>query len=561
VQRWVLVLICLAVGVLAPGRAHADDAQEDLTERLDAILGSLPGVDALIGKDVALAELPSEPGWLGLRKVRFGALRAAFQSALNRRGIHYPAEPPHQLRDPIGAAGLLRSGKLAAAFVVQCDADGGEGDLTVYLVPASNAVMGAAIKDTVPSSYGLVAWDRGRLALVGGGALALLVAWIGWTILRARAEHARVMATVPPPRSRAPSSPAIVADDGQRAARRSIHADGIALSDDAVKLLSDLGPSPLELAPEPSRPAASRPVPALAPAGTAATIAVRDGVDLPSGVGATALHESTPGLILGRYRVRAELGRGAMGVVLRAHDEHLEREVAIKSLSTTIRAFPDALRLFASEAKALAQLNHPNIVAIYDQASDEHEAYLIMELVEGQTLETLLARKGPLPIAVALGLVDQLCAGLAYAHGKNILHRDIKPANVFVTRDGGVKLGDFGLARVMHEVSIRQTEIRGTPLYMSPEQVTGRDVDLRADLYAVGCTLFELVTGRPPFTEGQVMYLHLTADPPTPSSLRADLPPGVDELILALLAKAADDRPPTAADVRRRIAALLPTLT
>jgi serine/threonine-protein kinase len=267
-----------------------------------------------------------------------------------------------------------------------------------------------------------------------------------------------------------------------------------------------------------------------------------------------------PEKILGRYRVVAELGRGAMGVVLRAHDENLERDVAIKALTQTVRAYPDAIRLFASEAKALAHLNHPNIVAIYDQAVERSEAYLIMELVEGQTLEKLLHQRGPIPPPIALGLIDQLCAGLAYAHGKSVIHRDIKPANIFVTRDGTVKLGDFGLARVMHEVSIRQTEVRGTPLYMSPEQVVGEDIDHRADLYAVGCTLFELLTGKPPFAEGQVLFLHLTAEPPPPSTLRAELPPAIDELVLALLQKVAGDRPPNAADVRRRIAAILPTL-
>jgi peptide/nickel transport system substrate-binding protein len=222
-----------------------------------------------------------------------------------------------------------------------------------------------------------------------------------------------------------------------------------------------------------------------------------------------------------------------------------------------VRGHPDAYKLFASEAKALAQLHHPNLVALFDQISDGGDAYLVMELVEGRSLERVLERDGRYDWRDALLLVYHLCGGLAYAHGKNVIHRDIKPANIFIMPDGLPKLGDFGLARVLRELVIRSTEIRGTPLYMAPEQITGTMIDHRADLYAVGCTLFEVVTGRPPFIEGEILYHQLSTAPPSPSALVADLPAEVERLILDLLAKNAADRPASAQDVRDRIRAIV----
>jgi len=258
-----------------------------------------------------------------------------------------------------------------------------------------------------------------------------------------------------------------------------------------------------------------------------------------------------PGEVLfDRYRITSELGRGAMGIVQRAWDEKLEREVAIKVMADDLRAIPEAMALFTAEAKALAQLNHTNIVAMYDQVTDVDKVYMVMEYVDGQTLEQFIAARGPLPWFDAAFVIDQVCSGLAYAHARKIIHRDIKPANIFVANDKTVKLGDFGLARVMREVTIRRTEVRGTPLYMAPEQITGMDVDHRSDLYAIGCTLFELVCGRPPFIDGDIMYAQMNLAPPAPSSLRPDLPKAVDALILSLLQKSPDDRPGSANEVR-----------
>jgi tetratricopeptide (TPR) repeat protein len=284
-----------------------------------------------------------------------------------------------------------------------------------------------------------------------------------------------------------------------------------------------------------------------------AATAPRGGITPNAGAAATV---AIPDLLCGRYRIKQTLGRGAMGVVYRARDEHLEREVAIKVLASELRHHPDALRFFTEEAKALAQLNHPNIVSVFDQTTVDDETYLVMEFVDGRTLDSLLEEKRKLPVHTSLALIDQLCSGLAYVHARRVIHRDIKPANIFVSRDRIVKLGDFGLARVMHELSIRRTEIRGTPLYMAPEQITGENVTHRSDLYAVGCTLFELVTGRTPFMEGEILYHHLHTAPPKPSSFEPSLTPAFDELVLDCIAKEADQRIESATAIRERIRAL-----
>ena len=153
----------------------------------------------------------------------------------------------------------------------------------------------------------------------------------------------------------------------------------------------------------------------------------------------------------------------------------------------------------------------------------------------------------------AFGVVDQLCTGLAYAHSKKVIHRDIKPANVFISKERVVKLGDFGLARVMREIEIRQTDVRGTPLYMAPEQISGTNINHRADLYAVGCTLFELCTGRPPFIDGNILHHHLVTPPPILSTLCPEAPPALDQLIADCLVKDSLERVDSATDISDRL--------
>jgi serine/threonine protein kinase len=177
-----------------------------------------------------------------------------------------------------------------------------------------------------------------------------------------------------------------------------------------------------------------------------------------------------------------------------------------------------------------------------------------MELVEGGSLDTVLRDKnGKIPLVTALDYADQLCAGIGYAHSKRIIHRDIKPANIFVTSQGYVKIGDFGLARAVRAIKISRTNVSGTPLYMSPEQISGKDIDFRADLYSVGCTVFELLTGQPPFVEGEVLYHHMHTPPPAPSSLVAGLGRDVDALVAYCLAKDKNARVPSADHIREAL--------
>ena len=255
----------------------------------------------------------------------------------------------------------------------------------------------------------------------------------------------------------------------------------------------------------------------------------------------------------GKYEIVAELGRGAMGVVFRAHDRNLDRDVALKLIGADVRNHPAALEMFMQEAKALAQLNHPNIVSVYDQNEQDGLQYIVMEFVEGRTLESILAERGRLGLPLVLDIADQVAAGLAYAHERRVIHRDIKPANIFVANDGTVKLGDFGLARVMREISIRKTEVRGTPLYMAPEQITGTDVNHRADLYALGCMMFEMCTGRPPFIDGDLLYHHLNTAPPHPADLSDEVPGELDALIVECIAKDSSTRIASANAIRQRL--------
>ena len=264
--------------------------------------------------------------------------------------------------------------------------------------------------------------------------------------------------------------------------------------------------------------------------------------------------------LLGRYRLDAELGAGAMGVVYRAWDLRLERAVALKVMARAVREIPEAMAFFVQEAKALAQLNHPNIVAVYDQVEDGTDQYMIMEFVDGITLEKLLTDRGRLPLRTALGVIDQLCTGLAYAHSKKVIHRDIKPANIFISKERVVKLGDFGLARVMREIEIRQTDVRGTPLYMAPEQVSGTNINHRADLYAVGCTLFELCSGRPPFVDGNILHHHLVTEPPILSTLCPEAPAALDELLSDCLVKESLERVDSATAISDRLRAIAAAL-
>lgn len=248
-------------------------------------------------------------------------------------------------------------------------------------------------------------------------------------------------------------------------------------------------------------------------------------------------------LLLGRYRVRRVLGRGAMGVVLQAWDDNLARDVAIKLMARELRARAEMVDRFSQEAKALAKLRHTNIVGIFDQLVEQGTFYLVMEFVEGESLAERLANRTVLPPQEACGMVAQLCDGLAYAHSRNIIHRDIKPANVFVTPDGIPKLGDFGLAKITHDVVIRRTEVRGTPAYMAPEQVRGRNVTNLVDVYAMASLAYKLFAGRTPFVEGNLLYAQMHNDAPLVSEFAPQVPEPIVLLLQQALSKNPDTRP------------------
>ena len=218
----------------------------------------------------------------------------------------------------------------------------------------------------------------------------------------------------------------------------------------------------------------------------------------------------TPGTILGQYEIRSPLGAGGMGEVYRAHDTRLDREVAVKVLPESLTADPDRLRRFEQEARAAAALNHPNILAVYQMATHQGVSYMVSELLEGETLRERLKR-GPIPLRKAIDYAVQIAHGLAAAHDKGIVHRDLKPDNLFVTKDGRVKILDFGLAKLAQprdasgaEATIAEgTEsgmVMGTVGYMSPEQVRGKMADHRSDIFAFGTILYEMVT------QGEVFF-------------------------------------------------------
>jgi serine/threonine-protein kinase len=250
-----------------------------------------------------------------------------------------------------------------------------------------------------------------------------------------------------------------------------------------------------------------------------------------------------------RYEVEEEVGRGGMGIVYRAKDTILEREVAYKILPANLKDHPQALRNFFREAKSAAKLNHPNIVTVYDAGEEAGNYYIAMEYVEGETIKELMNREGRLPIKALLLIAGQVCKALEYAHTRKVVHRDIKSSNIMWTREKSVKLMDFGLAKILEEVKGYQTVASGTPYYMSPEQTLGKDIDFRTDLYSLGVTMFEMATGKLPFATGDASYHHVHTEPPEAISIVQDLPDNLNQVILRCMQKKPDDRFESARDL------------
>jgi serine/threonine-protein kinase len=257
---------------------------------------------------------------------------------------------------------------------------------------------------------------------------------------------------------------------------------------------------------------------------------------------------------LGRYEVLGELGQGAMGVVYRAKDPLIDRVVAIKTinLGLAMDEKEEYEGRFYQEAKAAGRLNHPNIVTIYDVGKSGDVAYIAMEFLEGRELRDIMNESALLPVDQVLNIVAQVAQGLAYAHEHDIVHRDVKPSNIMVISDGHVKITDFGIARMASSSVRTQTGmVLGSPKYMSPEQVMGKAIDQRSDIFSLGVMLYEMLTGQAPFNGENVnaiMYQTLNAVPPPPDTLNPAVPEMVNFIMAKALAKGLEDRYQNAKD-------------
>jgi serine/threonine-protein kinase len=253
---------------------------------------------------------------------------------------------------------------------------------------------------------------------------------------------------------------------------------------------------------------------------------------------------------VGRYQITERIGRGGMASVYRAHDPGIDRTIAIKFLHAAYCEEEEYRARFLREARAAGMLSHPNIVTVHDVGEIEGRPYMAMELIEGEPMNELMARSGPMPIRDTLVIVLQLAKALDYAHAKGIVHRDIKPSNIMVLKGTStVKVTDFGIAHVASGASsthqTRVGDVLGTPQYMSPEQTKGSKVDGRSDLFSVGIILYQMLSGAPPFQGDSIVALamKIATEEPTPiEKLRANLPPGVRRIVERCLAKQPERR-------------------
>jgi serine/threonine-protein kinase len=263
----------------------------------------------------------------------------------------------------------------------------------------------------------------------------------------------------------------------------------------------------------------------------------------------------------GRYALGEVLGAGGMATVWRARDEVLGREVAVKVLSPQYAADAAFLARFEREARHVAALSHPRLVTVFDCGIDRGTAFIVMELVAGRTLRQVLDDGGALPPVEATGIAVAVCEGLEVAHAAGLVHRDIKPANIVLSR-GEVKVLDFGIARADGTAGGTPTQgVLGTAAYLPPELASGGPAGPQADLYSLGCVLFEMLTGDPPLTADSAVglaYRHVHDDPGPPSARRPGLPPRLDWIVGRLLAKDPAARPPGAAAARADLLAALP---
>jgi serine/threonine protein kinase len=256
------------------------------------------------------------------------------------------------------------------------------------------------------------------------------------------------------------------------------------------------------------------------------------------------------GTMLGKYHILERRGRGGMATVYKAHHTRLDRDVAIKVLHSHLAEAQDFLGRFEREGKAVAALRHPHIIQAYDFDVEGDLYFLVMEYVDGQSVEERLkdlAQRGErMPLNEAAGILHQVAEALDYAHQQGMLHRDLKPSNVLLDRRGRAFLGDFGIARMLSGTQYTSTgELLGTPVYMSPEQGQGLNLTPASDLYSLGVVFYEMLTGQVPFdadTPYAIIHQHINAPLPQPRQLRPDIPPALEQVILKVLSKKPEDR-------------------
>ncbi|HEX2054588.1 MAG TPA: protein kinase [Actinomycetota bacterium] len=246
-----------------------------------------------------------------------------------------------------------------------------------------------------------------------------------------------------------------------------------------------------------------------------------------------------------RYRIDRLIAEGGMARVYQGTDTVLGRTVALKVLSANLASDPAFIARFEREAQAVASLNHPNLVGIYDIGSDGDLHYIVLEYVEGSTLDAVIRSQAPMDPDRVVAITLSVCAGLQAAHDKGIVHRDIKPANIMIEPDGRVKVMDFGIAKTKTEGLTEVGAVLGTVRYLAPEQAYGKPVDRRADIYAVGCVMYEMLTGRPPITGDTLMEMATklaSEEPEPPSALVPGIPAFLERVVMTALAKRPEDR-------------------
>jgi serine/threonine-protein kinase len=266
-------------------------------------------------------------------------------------------------------------------------------------------------------------------------------------------------------------------------------------------------------------------------------------------------------VLAGRYELIDVLGRGGMGVVYRSRDRRLDRIVAIKVLPVDSAEDPTAVARFEREALAAAALTHRNIVSVFDAGQDGATRFIVMECVGGRSLARLVHADGPLGVDQAVAIGAQTASALGAAHRAGIVHRDIKPANLMLDEHGTVKVLDFGIARLTAGASLTQTAmVMGSAPYLAPELTRGARADARSDVYALGCVLYELLTGRPPFISelpAAILSQHISSPPSPPERLNPAIPPALSALVLRMLAKDPDERPQDAGALATALPATL----